>query len=267
MKRTFAFTLIELLVVISIISLLIALLIPALSKVRLTSQETVCMVDIRSLLQASLIYANDENNQLPDISADRDTNRVSRSIYWSFPSWRQFIEGEYGVTRQQWYGFTNQAWNRDDFYYFDTGDPRTASEFVMGRFYLAGTFANSQVFRQAVDPGGGRPGRGNSRGGGRGGGGSGGTTASAYDLSLPMFHTTSDDIANLNFVWTDLNRQWPIGSWITPGDERRVGANHLNQDATWPTGSHVGYLDGHVGWTPGREIKQRAMFGGAGLFW
>lgn len=54
-----AFTLIELLVVLSIISLLIAILLPALAKARESSQRTLCLANVRGFALAMEIYAND----------------------------------------------------------------------------------------------------------------------------------------------------------------------------------------------------------------
>lgn len=56
-----AFTLIELLVVVSIIALLIAILLPVLSKTRLSSMNTQCMINLRSLMQAQTAYATDND--------------------------------------------------------------------------------------------------------------------------------------------------------------------------------------------------------------
>jgi prepilin-type N-terminal cleavage/methylation domain-containing protein/prepilin-type processing-associated H-X9-DG protein len=59
MKNNKAFTLIELLVVISIISILIAILLPALGKARKTSRRIVCLSNVRQLQMFSQTYAND----------------------------------------------------------------------------------------------------------------------------------------------------------------------------------------------------------------
>ncbi len=65
MKAKRGFTLVELLVVISIIALLISLLLPALAKARSLALRTVCASNIRSLIQAVLIYAPQQRNTYP----------------------------------------------------------------------------------------------------------------------------------------------------------------------------------------------------------
>ena len=67
-RLTSAFTLIELLVVISIISVLAALLLPALSRAKGSGQATVCLNNLHQIGIAMQVYVGDNNNKLPFMS-------------------------------------------------------------------------------------------------------------------------------------------------------------------------------------------------------
>jgi len=59
------FTLIELLVVVAIISLLISILTPSLSKARQQAKSTVCMASLNDMMKALVAYGNDFDFALP----------------------------------------------------------------------------------------------------------------------------------------------------------------------------------------------------------
>ena len=73
------FTLVELLVVIGIIAVLIAMLLPALSKARRAAQAVACMSNLRQVGIGMMQYVNDNRGTLPTADVWVSTNEPS---YW-----------------------------------------------------------------------------------------------------------------------------------------------------------------------------------------
>src|SRR5207248_2466108 len=67
------FTLVELLVVIGIIAVLIAILLPTLSKARVAANRTVCLSNIKQLYAGILMYCNNNNGWFPTCAYGDDT--------------------------------------------------------------------------------------------------------------------------------------------------------------------------------------------------
>lgn len=65
MKKTRGFTLIELLVVISIIALLLAILMPALSKVKEKARDVMCRTNIKTMQLATMLYTEENKGKMP----------------------------------------------------------------------------------------------------------------------------------------------------------------------------------------------------------
>jgi prepilin-type N-terminal cleavage/methylation domain-containing protein/prepilin-type processing-associated H-X9-DG protein len=88
-RKTNAFTLVELLVVISIIALLLAILIPSLSKAREQGRRVVCLSNTKQISLALILYTEDNSGALvlPRIMKDgvRDEDNVKKWGYWVFP--------------------------------------------------------------------------------------------------------------------------------------------------------------------------------------
>lgn len=64
-----AFTLVELLVVIGIIAILASLLLPSLSRVKLKARQTKCIGNLKQVGLAFILYANDNEGQLPPLNS------------------------------------------------------------------------------------------------------------------------------------------------------------------------------------------------------
>jgi prepilin-type N-terminal cleavage/methylation domain-containing protein len=68
--RPRAFTLVELLVVVGIIAVLIAMLMPTLSKARYQARLTQCAANLHQIAQASIIYAGENNGRFLRIDSE-----------------------------------------------------------------------------------------------------------------------------------------------------------------------------------------------------
>ena len=91
-KRAFskAFTLVELLVVLAIIAVLMAVLLPALQKAKLAADGVKCGNNLRTLMTAFLMFAQDHKNVLPGNKHEADNRKLpTGSAPWSEKeSWR-----------------------------------------------------------------------------------------------------------------------------------------------------------------------------------
>jgi prepilin-type N-terminal cleavage/methylation domain-containing protein len=92
--RNQAFTLIELLVVIAIIALLVSILLPSLHRAKELAKDVVCATNSRSLALAQILYANDEQGELPpwqqvagpgegEFDHNRDDGTWADLLYWA----------------------------------------------------------------------------------------------------------------------------------------------------------------------------------------
>ena len=238
-----AFTLIELLVVVSIIALLIAILLPALSSVQRQARITICAAQSRGLGQAQLAQATDNNGDFRDVgneTGEWDKAGVPGSTaslpfsYWINVEARREFEN-YGVPREYFYCPENQDWNTDEFWtgngshYFE---PYTVTgyQFFAGRPTYADPNSGALTGFEEVPAG------------------------------EKRFHLSLDDLAYYNVMVSDLTRYFD-GSFHK---EPLRASNHIYEDVeggvtTMPSGTggtNRTYLDNSTEWVQQNEMGQ-----------
>ena len=87
----FAFTLIELLVVVSIMALLIALVLPVLSRARDQARVVKCLSNMRQLLAVANLYVNEYSFCYPQLFEDKDLTELSRKTSLWFNALDAFL--------------------------------------------------------------------------------------------------------------------------------------------------------------------------------
>jgi len=84
MKTKTAFTLVELLVVISIIALLLSILMPVLSRSRKQAQTVVCLSQLKQMVLAAYIYAENNKNYYPLAYDRKVVDGIGKMDCWDF---------------------------------------------------------------------------------------------------------------------------------------------------------------------------------------
>lgn len=110
-RRPAAFTLIEVLVVVAIIALLVAILLPSLSRAKEVSRRTVCLYNLKTLGQCWQLYYTEAKGAFMGGAAASEQESNPRFLERNPPSWTRFIgtlPASEPVVRQNW-ALTNGA--------------------------------------------------------------------------------------------------------------------------------------------------------------
>jgi prepilin-type processing-associated H-X9-DG protein len=104
-RHAIAFTLVELLVVIGIITVLIAILLPALNKARRQANTVRCAAHLRQIGFAISMYVNENKGYLP-VAQERDIHRpppANPNVFWANYGvfWFEFLS-PYTGSRARW---------------------------------------------------------------------------------------------------------------------------------------------------------------------
>lgn len=113
-----AFTVVELLVVVGIITILVALLMPALSKARQVSQRVRCASNLRQIVMATTTYAGENKNRIPERwrpGYDMGNVRPSTAFgsYTSY-SWGGFADNSCNINSLVEKGYLSGLFIKDD---------------------------------------------------------------------------------------------------------------------------------------------------------
>jgi prepilin-type N-terminal cleavage/methylation domain-containing protein len=227
-----AFTLIELLVVIGIISILIAMLLPALNKAREAAKRIQCASNIRQITQALLMYANENRGVFPQGAAVGCQLLGSPMLTTDPLSLLKY----YGLNEGLIFCPSNTqpgGWpSRQTPVYGPVGGQyRLALQYM----YLGGwdgTYGNSTDAWVWHDW----------------------PRTFIADMNYPPSYSLTQRARNASEAPLLLDRCWDPPVAVFPSSTEI--SNHIGPDGK-PTGENVGYVDGHVQWYRWPDVESR----------
>ncbi len=236
------FTLIELLVVVAIILVLAAVVFIGMGKATKTAHRAESIGNIKELSAIVIAGASDNNGLFPEMHYDG----IPFKFRWQ---WRE----DANITREMAYASGNRCWTQEGVdvcskpkkNLWDWGG-REGEASVFGYACLVNDngWADEGEFSRpdnwsAVEP---RVTTENDNG----------------DVEVRWVPERLGQEVAYPILWTDLSATW--------ANERLGNFMHGRRDQEME-GTHVGYLQGHVEWVRGRDLKARYRGSGVTLFW
>ena len=214
------FTLIELLVVISIIALLIAILLPALSASKKSASRVQCLSNSRQWVQAIYSYAVDNDGEL----IAGDAPNASRTWVWFYQeSWETLRDG-YGLLEGS--GCTAFDDNPPPYFYVDNFQ---GSSYTVTGWVYWGNRADEWMAEPYVTP---------------------------KTIDDPNLATSNTLLNCFHYNQADLGAKWrSVSPHISASTDTHA---FLEKGEAWVEfeGMNTGYMDGSASWTPGSELTR-----------
>lgn len=234
------FTLVELLVTIGIIVVLASLAFMGFGRIKLAANKAASVNNIRQLSAATMLSASDNSGQFLGIHSSANLPyRFNRSF-----------RDQYGITKGNAYSNNNNCWKADgwdhcqnrDLWDFAAGDTVFGyacmvddSPSVNASGWVKGAFEVPDNWERIKDQ-----------------------VSSITDQGVTKIRwvakRATDEVA-YPILWMDLCRIY----------QGQIVGNFMGSDNK-PLGVHIGYIDGHVEWKSGKDMKVRYR-SGANLLW